>query len=160
MPLKAILFDLGDIFFEAHFWRKWLYERMIELRKFDGDFTAFYILWERYLLEVYEGKNDYLRTFENFINDLNVPEPVEFIKKALAKKKILEEKRVLFDGVQGTLQMLKKSGIQNIVVTDNELNENDIRAKILDKFNLNELIDKVFSSNEIGYSKTTDIYFL
>lgn len=151
--ISAIIYDLGDIFFEAHLWREWLWKNLSKMNKFNGSFKEFYELYESYLISVYKGKRDYASAFNTFIDSLNVSSKHRFIIEAMRKKKYFEEKRTLYPGVRETLQQISKKGIKNIVLSDNENGENWIRSNMLLKFNINKYIYGVVTSKETGFTK-------
>lgn len=159
MKIKAILYDLGDIFFEAHFWRKWLFEELRNQNRFSGSFFDFYSLWEVYLLKVYQGQLSYSEAFVNFIKSFSLSDPSDFVKRSYAKKEHFEKNRSLYKGVMETLSLIKLKGIDNIVITDNEKNSDDIRNHILKKFNLNKVIETVFTSLDFGLTKNNPLLF-
>ncbi|MFA6923655.1 MAG: HAD family hydrolase [Bacteroidales bacterium] len=157
--LKAILYDLGDVFFEAHYWRKWNFEQLTSMSYFKGKFKEFYELYESFLEPVYKGEIKYKQAFMKFLDHLNVPDSNEFYKVSFEKKLFFEQNRILFNGVKETLCELKKKSILNIVITDNESSEIQIRKDIIEKFKINQYIDKVISSKDLRISKTNPIIY-
>ncbi len=153
--VKAFLFDLGDIFFEAHYWRKWMHEFFLQQGNFKGTFKDFYFLYESFLIDVYEGKEEYETAFLKFLAHLGVPaNEREYIKNfAFIKKKYYEDIRELYPSVKQTLRALQQANIKNIVITDNEAPEDEIRKKILQRFTIDTFIYGVVTSNEIGTTK-------
>ena len=51
--IKAVLYDLGDIFFEAHLWRKWMYSEFSKMNLVKGTFAEFYFDYDAYLQNLY-----------------------------------------------------------------------------------------------------------
>ncbi len=151
--IKAILYDLGDIFFEAHYWRKWMYEQFKDSGNFRGTFAEFYDLYETFLIPVYENREKYDNAYLGFLQHLGVKNIHDFKKRSFLRKKYYEDNRKLYDGVKETLLILKNNGVKNVVISDNESGAEELRRSILSKFGLNELIDKVFTSVESGYRK-------
>lgn len=157
--IKAVLFDMGDIFFEANLWRKWMYEKIKKFGAFEGNFADFYELYESFLLPVYEGRKTYDRAYDDFLKSIAITEPAGFKEESFKMKKFFEENRELYDGVSETLEYLKKAGINNIVITDNEQGEKAIRETILARFEINDFIDEVISSREFGLTKSDPKFF-
>lgn len=157
--IRAILYDLGDIFFEAHFWRKWMFEKLSEDGYFSKTFSEFYDLYEEFLLPVYKNEMKYDDAYFNFLNYLKHDNPVDFKEESFEKKLYFETNRTLYDGVKETLQALKDEGIQNIVITDNESGEETVRSKVIGKYNINHLVDKVVTSKEVGKTKPSPEIF-
>jgi HAD superfamily hydrolase (TIGR01549 family) len=158
--IKVVLFDLGDVFFEAHFWRFWLYSELTKKKKFVGDFSQFYFLYDSFLNDAYTKDKEYFSCFLSFLKYLNFKPTQNFIKKAFAVKFSFEKDRHLFKDVKKTLFIINSKNIKNVIVTDNELNDFEIRSKLLKKHKINKLIFKIFTSNELNTTKSNPIYFI
>lgn len=156
---KAILFDLGDIFFEAHFWRKWNYDYLVMKGLFTGDFFAFYNYYEKFLKSAYEGKKIYVNAFDDFVQSLDLENSEEFKKKSLEVKNKFEKERELFPNVLNTLSELKKRKIDSIVVSDNESSGEMLRKTILNNFGLANLVNKVYTSKDLHCTKPSAEFF-
>ena len=160
MRIKAVLYDLGDTLFEAHYWRKWNYDEILKLGKFKGSFSDFYDLYESFLLPVYENKIGYETGFDHFLEFLKIPNAEKFKQESFAKKKYFEANRVLFPMVKETLAILFDRGIKNIIVTDNELSENEIEDTVIGRFGINPYLDKIISSKSFGMTKSNPELFV
>lgn len=158
--IKGILYDLGDIFFEAHLWREWMFDYFVRLNLFSGTFRDFYYLYEEYLVPVYNGKISYEKAYISFIEHLNVPDTKKFMADSFKKKEYYEKTRQLYPEVKDTLERLRNKNIKNIVITDNELSETDLREKVIERFGINHLLDKVVTSSETGISKPDPAIFI
>jgi len=157
--IKAILYDLGDIFFEAHYWRKWMWGEFVKSGEYNGNFREFYELYEKYLKLVYENKKDYWEVYKDFIQSIIKENIDEFIKESKKVKLNYENNRELFPEVFDTLNKIHKMEIKNIVITDNEKGEEFVRENLLRKFRINKFIDKVITSKETGFMKpNTNIF--
>jgi len=151
--IKAIIYDLGDIFFEAHYWREWMWETLSRIGKYDKSFVDFYELYEKYLLPVYQGKKAYWEGYDDFLGEFDIVNKDEFTKLSKMQKLFYENNRVLYDGVKETLEQLHSKGTKNIIITDNENGAVWVRDNILKKFGVNEFIDFVVTSKEAGATK-------
>lgn len=151
--IKAILYDLGDIFFEAHYWRKWMWGELVKSGEYNGNFREFYELYEERLKPVYENKKDYWEAYKGFIQSVREENIDEFIEESKKVKLNYEKNRELFPGVFDTLRKIHKLGIKNIVITDSENGEEFVRNNLLRKFKINRFIDKVITSKETGFMK-------
>ncbi len=157
MKIKAVMYDLGDIFFEAHLWRKWMWNEFRKKNLFPGNFAKFYVLYDSFLSkETYKGRKSYTETFDDFLKHMNIPkkERGAFTKKAFTKKASLEKRRKLYPHVKKTLILLKKYGVKNILITDNESTETEIRSKIIGRYGINPYIDFIMTSKDCGYTKS------
>ncbi len=153
MRIKSVLFDMGDIFFEANYWRKWMYDKFLSENLFEGSFSDFYDLYEKFLLPVYKGEKSYIEAYQDFLTFIGIENKDEFQKVSFEIKEYFENTRELFPEVQDTLTRLKEKGISNVVITDNEQGEEAIRDSILKRFGINEAIDLVFSSKTYNLTK-------
>jgi len=99
------------------------------------------------------------RGFLNFIKSFSLTDPTDFIKKVMRKSNILKKNRSLYKGVMETLYLIKKKVIDNIVIIDNGKNSDDIRNHILKKFNLNKVVETVFTSLDFGLTKNNPLLF-
>lgn len=157
--IKVVLYDLGDIFFESHFWRFWLYSELVKQKKFCGDFSEFYFLYDSFLNDSYTKNKEYFSCFLSFLNHLNFKPSPKFVKKAFEVKYFFEKNRTLFKSVKKTLSLISSKNIKNVIVTDNELNDFEIRSKLLKKHKINKFIFKIFTSNELKITKSDSLYF-
>lgn len=145
---------MGDIFFEAHLWRKWMYNKLSDLGFFKGSFKEFYDLYEHFLVDVYRGKTNYDDNYVKFINHLGLTKNIdEFISESYSVKKNFETTRSLYPEVAPTLKKLSSNNIKNIVITDNEAGEKTLREKILKRFEIDEFINKIVSSKTYNITK-------
>jgi HAD superfamily hydrolase (TIGR01549 family) len=162
MKIKAIMYDLGDIFFEAHLWREWMFREFSKKKLFRGNFAEFYNLYDSFLSkETYTGKKSYAEAFDAFLLYMKMSdkEKPAFKKKAFEKKISFEKKRKLYPEVKKTLATLKKRGIRNIVITDNESTESEIRKNIIGRYGINPYIDHIMTSKDCGHTKSNKKIF-
>ncbi len=157
--ITAVLYDMGDIFFEAHLWRKWMYDQFTDLGLYHSSFADFYYMYEEQLLPVYEGNKTYNQSYEEFLTKMGIIDRKSFWQKSFAEKEKIEKTRSLYDGIITTLATLKQAGVTNVVVTDNEFDEATIREKILAKFDINSNIDRVITSKEAASTKAESLIF-
>jgi HAD superfamily hydrolase (TIGR01549 family) len=162
MKYKAILYDLGDIFFEAHLWREWNYHELTALGYFTGSFAEFYDLYDSFLERIYtnDSRETYEQTFGRFLQQCGFHDDGTFTARSFREKKRLEDTRTLYDGVVETLAYVRAHDIKNVIVTDNESGEADIRRGILSKFSIDQFIDLCVTSRDVGATKPDPkIYF-
>ncbi|MBD3401800.1 HAD hydrolase-like protein, partial [candidate division GN15 bacterium] len=151
--IRAVLYDLGDVFFEAHHWRQWMHQALCDRQCIRGSFAEFYWTYERVLQPVYEGRRPYEEALRGFVNSLGLPDPDTFVETAFARKVHLEKTRTLYDGVMETLDRLQQNGVTNVVVSDNEMSGEQLRATVLDRYDLNPRIAQVVTSFDAGVRK-------
>jgi HAD superfamily hydrolase (TIGR01509 family) len=157
--IKAVLYDLGDIFFEAHHWRKWMWEELSVKTGHQWTFSEFYDLYESWLKNVYEGVSGYKENYKKFLESLNISNIDDFMTEAFEKKGNFEKNRELFPGVKTTLRAIKNAGIMNIIMTDNEKPEELVRTEVLRRFSIDSLIDRIYTSFDHGMTKPDPSFF-
>lgn len=152
--IKAVLYDMGDIFFESYKWRYWLYKYIMKKYKYSGNFYHFYKDYNLSLINVYLGNNSYINSFKLFLSNIIEEKNIEnLVKEALQKKSFFENNRKLYSNVIITLKKLYEAGIINIIITNSELSRHEIRNEILLKFKISEYIHYIVSSIDIGIIK-------
>lgn len=156
MRTKAIIYDLGDIFFEAHLWRKWLWKEFKKRKLFSGSFSDFYLLYDGFLSDhIYTNKGSYRETFNLFLEKhaTSLENRNAFVTEAEKVKKALEDKRTLYPEVKETLRRLQISGIKNIVLSDNESTGIEIKNSLEKKYNVGKFLFAVITSLDTGVTK-------
>jgi len=149
---RAVLFDMGDIFFDATLWRKALVTRLQE-EGVEIDYPRLCREWDPQLVEVYRGQRTYWDAFMEFLRGLGLDgarlhRVVAFAREAADKM----EKRTLFDGVVETLARLKEMGLKLAVLSDTESPEGHVRRRLAD-LGIEAYFDAVVTSVDIGYVK-------
>lgn len=159
MAVKAVLYDLGDIFFEAHHWRKWMWEKLKVETGNQWTFSEFYNLYESWLKNVYEGNAGYEENYKKFLESLNISNIDDFMTESFKKKRYVENNRKLFPGVKKTLKSLNDLSIMNVIISDNEKPAEYVRVQVLQKFSIDSLVQKVYTSYDHGMTKPDPSFF-
>jgi HAD superfamily hydrolase (TIGR01509 family) len=152
MTYDAVIFDMGDIFYDATLWRKGLVV-FLQQRGIDIDFPTLRDQWEAKLVAVYLAKRPYWEAFEEFLHDMGLDDAgvAEGIAFALAKAKEVRQ-TPLYPQVADTLKTLHDGGVKLAVLSDTESPEAKVRAR-LTEFEINEYFDVVLTSVDIGHVK-------
>ncbi len=156
--IKAIFYDLGDIFYNNYKWRLALYRELHRKSLFKGDFTAFYLLYERYVDAVYKGQKKYRDGFREFFEANSLPDWNDFFERYLGRTISKPYKKTL-PGIIPTLKKLKSLGIKNIIISDATSTGEQLRERILKELGVAEYIDDVISSAEVGFTKPSPEIF-
>jgi FMN phosphatase YigB (HAD superfamily) len=151
--LKALIFDVGDILYDASVWRKWLTGELVELGKpvtYDGLVAA----WETLLVDVYKGQADYWKKFVELMQQFGLqPDEITAIQaSAKDKGQAVVADRCPMPGVPETLSKLHAQGIKLVALSDTESGEAGIR-KTLKQLNIEQYFHAVVSSSAIGHVK-------
>ena len=151
--IKALIFDVGDILYDASLWRRWL---AVELSQYGQTVTYDRLVetWERFLVPVYKAKQDYWEAFEGMLSEFGLDEKDHptLIAKAKEKGQAVQVDRCPMPEVPETLATLKSAGIKLIALSDNESGEAGVR-KTLKQLGIEKYFDAVVSSFSIGHVK-------
>jgi len=156
----AVIFDMGDIFFDATKWRRAM-TVCLQHEHVAIDYQTFCSQWEAKLVEVYLGRRIYWDAFRELIADFRLSEEAAARVLDFAKAKAAEvEQRTLFDGVAETLARLKAAGLKLAVLSDTESREPRVRQRLA-TLGIEQHFDAVLTSIDIGYVKPSlDAYMI
>jgi HAD superfamily hydrolase (TIGR01509 family) len=149
---RAIIFDMGDIFFDATPWRRALTARLQELGV-AIDYPQFCRGWEAKLVEVYLGRREYWAALTEFLAEQGLSEAAVANTIAFARETAASvESRTLFDGVAETLAALRAKGVKLAVLSDTESSEPRVRRRLA-QMGIEQCFDVVVTSIDIGHVK-------
>ena len=151
-PIKAVVFDMGDILFDATPWRRKVAAHLAS-RGVDIDYKRLVPLWEHALVPVYTGKRPYWDAFRDFVGARGLDAAEVELAESEARRFASEVKeRVLFDGVADTLAKLHESGLRLAVLSDTESTESVVRRR-LEKLGVSPYFEAAVTSFDLGYVK-------
>ncbi len=152
MRYAAVIFDMGDIFFDATVWRRTLVQHL-QQQGVEIDYREFCRRWEQKLVAVYVGRREYWDTFHEFVTESPLVGRAVDETIAFAREKAAEiEQRTLFEGVAETLAALKRQGLKLAVLSDTESREERVRRRLAD-LDIERFFDAVVTSRDIGHVK-------
>lgn len=153
MRFDGVLFDMGDIFYDASEWRHWLTQELND-RGVSCTYEELVQRWERLLVDVYCGRADYWQRFATLLESFNLAanDRSDVTSSACAKASEVQQHRRLFDGVRETLSQLDEMGLRLGVLSDTESPGHRIRAT-LDSLEIGCHFAAVISSRDIGHAK-------
>lgn len=154
MALEAVIFDMGDVLFDATAWGRWL-RGVVRQLGFDAEYGEFYRAWdERFLPDVHLGRRPYREAFRQFLvfRGLSALQIEEVESAALARKRQFESQRRPFPGVRKTLSALAEQGARLGVLSDSELPSAELAA-LLHRMSLASFFVSILSSRDIGHCK-------
>lgn len=150
---RAIIFDVGDILYDATPWRRWL---TTELQRWDPAMTFDRLVaeWESLLTDVYRGRADYWQGFGELLGRLGVPPEARARLERDARSKGDEVKidRQPFPGVPETLAKLQAAGVRVVALSDSERPAYGVR-ETLNQLGIEHFFDAVVSSHDLGSVK-------
>lgn len=153
MRFEGLIFDMGDVFYDATPWRRWLTGRLQSLGV-EITYDQLVEKWESLLVDVYCGHGDYWKRFDELLAsvglDVKLARPLA--ADAWGKGKEVQVDRKCFDGVGETLARLKAEGVKLAVLSDTESSQEEARAG-LRQLGIERYFDAVVTSRDIGYAK-------
>ena len=140
-PIRGLIFDNGDILFNASLWRRWLADHLNNMGV-SIHYSDLVPIWEKHLVPVYEGRKEYWVAFADMMNEFGVDSEstLDVIEKAKAVGRDLQSRRTPMPGVPDTLSQLSQSGIKLAVLSDSESGESGVR-KILKQLEIETFFD-------------------
>ncbi len=148
--MKAIIYDLGDILYDAHRWRLWTYNVLRRRGCTWATFREYYEEYEAWLLPVYRGEQDYDGRFLAWLQRCSAE---DLLGAAMRRKEHYERSRRLYAGVRRTLRLLAACGVANVVLTDSESPGHRIGEGLALRYGLDGCLHGVVSSRDVGRTK-------
>jgi HAD superfamily hydrolase (TIGR01509 family) len=152
--IAGLVFDMGDVLFDATVWRLWLLQLLNRMGLQTG-YRTFYDVWDReYLDAVHQGRRDYAEAFDAFLRagGLTRSQIDEVNAASQVRKARLEDEVQPFPGVRSTLARLHAAGIRMAVLSDSESTGTAIAAR-LTRMGLGGYFSAVVSSVDLGVTK-------
>ncbi len=150
--VTAVVFDMGDIFFDATLWRRSIAKHLRDAG-LDVDYPTLCRVWEAKLVDVYVGRREYWDVFRELLGELGLEGDGIERTIAFGKQRATEiENRTLFDGVAQTLARLKERGLKLAVLSDTESPEARVRQRLAE-LDIERHFDAVVTSIDIGHAK-------
>ncbi len=152
---NLVIFDMGDILYDATAWRRWLHHYFHERGLLKIPYHVLFDIWdEKYLADIHKNILEYKTGFKQFLDYLEIPQPEQqkLLQINWEIKKKLESETKPFSDVPPTLQKIKQNGIKNAVLSDTELSAVQVNA-ILERFAIDCYFDYIFVSSEMGHRK-------
>jgi HAD superfamily hydrolase (TIGR01509 family) len=120
--IDGLVFDMGDVLFDATAWRR----RLLQLLRHMGlqaGYRSLFDLWDSdYLDAVHRGDRDYAEAFVAFLRDAGLS-PAQIDEAVTAShqfKRQIEAEVRPFPGVRETLDRLRDQGLRLAVLSDSE----------------------------------------
>lgn len=152
--VRGLVFDMGDILFDATVWRRWLLQQLHRMG-LQTTYRSFFQVWDRdYLDSVHRGERDYAEAFQSFLRDsgLTLSQVEEVILASNQLKREFEQDVRPFPGVRATLERLHAVGMRMAVLTDSESPAATIEARLA-KLGIGSYFSAVVSSADLKQTK-------
>jgi FMN phosphatase YigB (HAD superfamily) len=151
LHVAGLLFDVGDVLYDATMWRRWLLQLLSRLG-LHTHYRAFYHVFEHeFLGSVYCGRRDYWDALRAFLLSagLSRGQADEVIAAGYSRRRQLEEHIRPFPGVLATLAQLAAGGWQLAAICNAPWPAAQIREH-LDQLGLASRFPIVLSSFDLG----------
>jgi HAD superfamily hydrolase (TIGR01509 family) len=153
-PVAGLLFDVGDVLYDATIWRRWLLKL---LRRFGiaQNYDEFFRVWEHeYLDAVCRGQRNYEEAFESLLVDLGLTyaQIDEVEAAAHARRRLLAADIRPLPNVRTTIERLRQSGLVLGVLSDFEF-PSTFLAERLARMKLGQAFSVILSSLDLERTK-------
>jgi len=149
--VRGIVFDTGDVLFDATVWQRWLWRLLMRFGVRSGYESLFQSWGPTYLSGVYRGQSSYDEALAAFLQDLGLScgQVAEVAAAARAKCGEFEIGSRLFPTVAGTLAQLHAGDFRLGVLADS-VRSGDRLARDLEQLGLGQVFDAVVTSIDVG----------
>ena len=153
-PIAGLVFDAGDVLYDATVWRRWLLQLLARLGM-HTNYRCFYHVWDHeYLLDVHRGRRDFCDAFRQFLLAVGLSSAqIDEVERAChgRRNQWLSTVRLL-PGVRSTVARLRALELPMTVLSDSEYSGDTIRQR-LDRLGLKDAFAGVISSIDLGHTK-------
>lgn len=153
--IKGLIFDAGDVIFDATLWRKWLYDFLLNNYDIKLSYEELFFLWDNYYLrDIHLKRISYSEGFERFLIHLGLSrkQMKVIIDESINNKKIIEKQTTPYKWVYEYFPKIKSKSIKMGILTDSENTAETIRKRY-DNWQISKYIDVIVSSADNGYIK-------
>jgi putative hydrolase of the HAD superfamily len=150
---EGIIFDVGDILYDASAWRRWLTDTL-QVEGVDVTYQQLVERWEALLVDVYCGRAAYWDRFDALVLNLGLAEDRAPAIRDAAQQKAgkVQKDRSPMPGVPDTLRRLNEQGVKLGALSDTESGESKVRS-LLKQLGIENYFDAVVTSVDIGIAK-------
>jgi AHBA synthesis associated protein len=159
--IEGLVFDMGDVLFDATAWRRRLLQ-LLQRMGLQAGYRSLFELWDRdYLDAVHRGERDYAEAFVAFLRcaGLTSAQVDEVVAVSPQIKRQCEAEVRPFPGVRETLQRLHDRGLPLAILSDSESPATAIAAR-LQTLGLADLFAVVVSSVDLRRTKPHPLGYL
>lgn len=159
-PVRGLLFDTGDVLYDATIWRRWLLQ-LLGRMGLQTNYRSFYHLWDHdFLAEVHRGRRSFCEAFGAFLQAAGLSRAqIDEVEAACrARRKQWELSARPLPGVKSTLAKLHAAGFALGVLCDCEYPAS-VLAERLDRFGIGSFFSVIISSIDTGHIKPEPICY-
>lgn len=159
-PLRGLLFDMGDVLYDATLWRRWLYQLLGRIG-LHSRYRTLYRVWdEEFLNDVHRGRREFAEAFAAFLLSLGLSRgQIDEVQAASqARKRDLELSTRPLPGVRDTIEELAARGVKLAVLSDSEKHGDELQAH-LTRLGLGGCFSPVISSIDLAHTKPSPVCY-
>lgn len=159
--IRGVVFDMGDVLYDAGAWRRWL-ARLLARQGVTLPTHVLFRIWDQqYLDDVHRGRRDYAEAFAAFLEGLGLSagQREEVLAASWARKRELEAQVIPIAGVRAALAALAERGVRLAALSDSEHPAEQL-YRLLVKLGLNTYFTSVISSRDLGQTKPAPTCYL
>lgn len=151
--IGGIIFDVGDILYDASIWRRWLTDEL-QAAGVQISYPELVVHWETLLVDVYCGRARYWDRFDELLRTCGLPDGAIATLTEAARKKAtaVQQDRRPMPEVPETLESLWQMGTRLAALSDTESGEARVRG-ILRQLGIEEYFAAVVTSADLGVTK-------
>lgn len=159
-PVRGLMFDAGDVLYDATVWRRWLLQLLRRIGLYTN-YRSFYHIWDHdFLADVHRGRRPFGDAFQAFLLSAGLSRAqIDEIEAACkARRNQWEATARPLPGVKSTLAKLQAAGIVMGVLCDSEYPASVLRER-LERFGIGSFFSAVVSSIDLGHTKPEAICY-
>jgi HAD superfamily hydrolase (TIGR01509 family) len=159
-PMQGLLFDMGDVLYDATAWRRWLLQLLARMG-LHAHYRTLYRIWDdEFLDDVHRGRREYGEAFQAFLLSIGLSRAqIDEVQAAsLARKRELEAHVRPLPGVRSTIERLAAHGVTLGVLSDSEQCGDGLHEQLA-RLGLGTCFSAVVSSIDLEYTKPSPICY-
>ncbi len=152
LAVRGLLFDLGDVLYDATVWRRWLLQQISRLGLYTH-YAAFYRVWDRdFLPAVHRRETTYTEALRKFLRaaGLSTGQIDELVVAARIRRRELEAGVRPLYGVPATLAALKARGFRMGVLANSSRDSATLQRRLV-KMGIAAGFEQVISTRDSGH---------
>jgi HAD superfamily hydrolase (TIGR01509 family) len=156
----GLVFDMGDILYDATLWRRWLVKLLKQLG-YDCRYRELFDIWDRqYLDEVHRGGRDYDEAFDAFLVSRGLPRGLidEITVASQTRKREIAATLRPLPGVRPTLVALQARGVPMAVLSDSESSGESLHKRLI-SLGIGDCFQAVISSCDLRATKPAAVTY-
>jgi len=149
--VRALVFDMGDVLYDASMWRRWLLQ-LLRRHGLHSSYHTFFGVWEHdYLPRVNTGAEDYWQAMRNFLRSAGLPRGScqEIVAAGTARRQYFRASIRPLTGVRSALAALSTRGMKLAAVSNTPETAEALQKK-LDQLGIGSYFATCLSSLDAG----------